>query len=48
MINVTFHFREAIDLSNNKINNIDEKAFSALESLKLLDLSYNNIRHANM
>lgn len=41
-------FRESIDLSNNKINNIDESAFSMLMSLKLLDLSHNNIRRVNV
>lgn len=40
--------RESIDLSNNKINNVDERAFSALESLKLLDLSSNNIKRVNV
>lgn len=37
-------FRESIDLSNNRINNIDENAFISLTSLKLLDLSHNNIK----
>lgn len=31
-------------MSNNKINNIDENAFVSLTSLKLLDLSNNNMR----
>lgn len=43
-----FIFRETIDLSYNKITNIDENAFAPLESLKLLDLSNNNIRRVNV
>ncbi|CRL06217.1 CLUMA_CG019046, isoform A [Clunio marinus] len=39
---------ESIDLSNNKIKNIDENAFASLDSLKLLDLSKNNIRQVNL
>lgn len=38
------HFRQSIDLSNNKINNIDESAFAHLNSLKFLDLSNNLIK----
>lgn len=41
-------FRESIDLSFNKITNIDENAFASLESLKLVDLSNNNIRRVNV
>lgn len=33
-----------IDLSNNKISNIDETAFSTLSNLKLLDLSSNDLK----
>lgn len=33
-----------IDLSNNKISNVDETAFDTLSSLKLLDLSNNNLK----
>lgn len=35
-------------MSNNKITNIDENSFSSLESLKLLDLSFNFIRRVNI
>lgn len=35
-------------MSNNRINNIDENAFISLASLKLLDLSNNNIRRVNV
>lgn len=33
-------------MSNNKINNVEENAFSSLKSLKLLDLSNNSIKRA--
>lgn len=38
------HFRQSIDLSNNKITNIDESSFAHLSSLKFLDLSNNLIK----
>jgi Leucine rich repeat len=47
-LKVLFFHRESIDLSNNKIKNIDENAFSTLESLKLLDLSNNNMKRVHI
>lgn len=35
-------------MSNNKISNVDENAFSSLKLLKLLDLSHNSIKRINI
>lgn len=43
-----FSFRESVDFSHNKINNVDENAFSTLDSLKILDLSHNEIKRVYM
>lgn len=42
------HFRKFLDLSYNQLNNIDQKAFTKLESLKFLDLSYNLLHDINL
>lgn len=38
------YFRQSIDLSNNKVTNIDESSFAHLSTLKFLDLSNNLIK----